>query len=50
SREVRQVGLALTRRVTKGRISIIEGGHLFPMEHPIATAAAIEAAVRDMTI
>ena len=41
SSEVRQVGLAETRAVTRGRIEWIEGGHLFPMERPEATAAAV---------
>jgi pimeloyl-ACP methyl ester carboxylesterase len=41
SREVSQVGLALTRAVTRGDIHWIEGGHLFPMEQPAATAQAV---------
>ncbi len=40
SAEVRQVGLALTKAVTRGRLRWQEGTHLFPMEHPAATAAA----------
>jgi pimeloyl-ACP methyl ester carboxylesterase len=48
SEELRRVGLKLTRRVTQGRISMLEGSHLFPMEKPIQTAAAIEAAIRAM--
>ncbi len=43
--EMRQVGMALTERVTRGRIMMLDGGHLFPMENPLATAAAIEAAL-----
>lgn len=43
SKEIRQVGLELTRRITQGRISMLQGSHLFPMEHPHATAAMIEA-------
>jgi pimeloyl-ACP methyl ester carboxylesterase len=39
--EVRQVGLAATRAVTRGRIEWIEGSHLFPMEQPLATAQAV---------
>lgn len=43
SREVRQVGMAMTRAVTQGRIGWIEGGHLFPMEQPQQTAQAVLA-------
>jgi surfactin synthase thioesterase subunit len=46
SEEIRQVGLTMTRRVTTGRMTMIDGSHLFPMEKPLATAAAIEAALR----
>jgi len=46
SEENRQVGLALTQEVTRGRMMMLDGSHLFPMERPIATAAAIEAALR----
>ena len=48
SEELRRVGLRLTTRVTQGRISMMEGSHLFPMEKPLQTAAAIEAAIRAM--
>lgn len=41
SAEVRQVGLALTRAVTRGRLRWLDGTHLFPMEHPETTAAAV---------
>jgi pimeloyl-ACP methyl ester carboxylesterase len=43
--EMKQVGMTMTERITKGRITMIDGSHLFPMEKPIATAAAIEAAL-----
>jgi pimeloyl-ACP methyl ester carboxylesterase len=43
--EVQQVGMAMTTKVTEGRISFLDGSHLFPMEKPQATAAAIEAAL-----
>lgn len=46
SEEMRQVGMTLTERVTQGRIMLLDGSHLFPMEKPLATAAAIEAALR----
>lgn len=41
SAEVRQVGLALTRAVTRGQLRWLDGTHLFPMEHPLATADAV---------
>ena len=43
--EMRQVGMALTEKVTKGRIMMLDGSHLFPMEKPLATAAALEASL-----
>ena len=46
--EMRRVGLAMTERVTRGRMSMLDGTHLFPMEKPIATAAAVEAALRNL--
>lgn len=45
STEIRQVGLAATRRVTRGRIEWIEGTHLFPMERPDETAAQVLALI-----
>ena len=48
SAEMKQVGMAMTEKITKGRISILDGSHLFPMEQPIATAAAIEAALLNL--
>jgi pimeloyl-ACP methyl ester carboxylesterase len=41
SREVRQAGLAATQRITQGRISWIEGTHLFPFEQPGKTVDAV---------
>ena len=46
SEELRQVGLAMTQRITQGRMMMLDGSHLFPMEKPAATGAAIEAALR----
>ena len=46
SAEMKQVGMAMTEKLTHGRIMLLEGSHLFPMENPIATAAAIEASLR----
>lgn len=48
SSEMKQVGLGLTEKVTKGRIMMLDGSHLFPMEKPVATAAAIEAALLNL--
>lgn len=48
SREVKAVGMAMTEQVTRGRIAMLDGSHLFPMEKPIATAAAVEAALRNL--
>ncbi len=39
--ENRQVGLAATRAISHGRMTWIEGSHLFPMEKPAETAAAV---------
>jgi pimeloyl-ACP methyl ester carboxylesterase len=41
SAEVRQAGLEATKRVTHGRLQWIEGSHLYPMERPDETAAAV---------
>ena len=38
--------MAMTEKLVAGRIMMMEGSHLFPMERPVATAAVIEAAVR----
>ncbi|VWX62175.1 Pimeloyl-ACP methyl ester carboxylesterase [Burkholderiales bacterium 8X] len=46
--EMRRVGMTMTQQVTKGRIMMLDGTHLFPMEKPIATAAAVEAALRNL--
>ena len=48
SREMRLVGSDLTDKVSKGRVMWLDGSHLFPMEKPIATAAAVEAALRNL--
>lgn len=49
SAEIKQVGMTLTERVTKGRIMMLDGSHLFPMERPLVTAAAIEAALLNLS-
>ena len=47
SKEMQQVGMAMTRRLVgqqhPGRMAMVEGSHLFPMERPLETAAAIES-------
>ncbi len=48
SEEMKQVGMAMTDQITQGRIMMLDGSHLFPMEKPLATAAAIEAALRNL--
>ncbi|WP_296484086.1 alpha/beta hydrolase [Rhodoferax sp.] len=46
--EMKQVGMAMTEKICKGRIMMLDGSHLFPMEKPIAAAAAIEAALLNL--
>ena len=46
--EMKQVGMAMTQTICKGRIMMLDGSHLFPMEKPLATAAAIEAALLNL--
>jgi pimeloyl-ACP methyl ester carboxylesterase len=46
SEEMRRVGMQLTTKLVKGRITMMAGSHLFPMEKPIETAAAIADAIR----
>ncbi|MDO9406315.1 MAG: alpha/beta hydrolase [Polaromonas sp.] len=48
SSEMRQVGMTLTTRVTQGRLMMLDGSHLFPMERPVTTAAAVEAALLNL--
>jgi pimeloyl-ACP methyl ester carboxylesterase len=48
SKEIAQVGMSATIKVTHGRVMMLDGSHLFPMERPLATAAAIEAALLSM--
>jgi pimeloyl-ACP methyl ester carboxylesterase len=45
SEEMQRVGMAMTAKVVQGRMAMLDGSHLFPMEKPVATAAAIEAAL-----
>lgn len=46
SAEMKQVGMDLTQRVTQGRVHLVPGTHLFPMEYPLETAAKIDEVVR----
>ena len=48
SRELKQVGSALTEQIAQGRMSMMAGSHLFPMEHPLETAAEIERVIGGM--
>lgn len=48
SAEMKRVGMTMTEQVTRGRIAMLDGTHLFPMEKPLATAAAVEAALRNL--
>ena len=56
SEEMRRVGMGLTERLIQdhpktglpGRIMMVDGSHLFPMEKPRATAAAIEASLLNL--
>jgi len=48
SKEMKQVGMDMTRRITHRRTMLVDGGHLFPMEQPHVTAAAIEASLLNL--
>ena len=48
SAEMKQVGMAMTEKITRGRLTILDGSHLFPMEKPLVTAAAMEAALLNL--
>ena len=41
------MGLRATKRLTQGRISWIEGGHLYPFEKPNETADTVLHWVRE---
>jgi hypothetical protein len=40
--------MAHTPTLTPGRVTLLDGSHRFPMEKPLATAAAIEASLLSM--
>ena len=46
--EIKAVGLTLTQRITEGRMRMVPGSHLFPIENPLVTAAAIDAELISM--
>lgn len=52
SLEMKQVGMAMTHRLVgkrhPGRMAMIEGSHLFPMEQPLETAAAIDTMLQSL--
>lgn len=48
SQEIRQVGLRATERLVQGRLSAIEGSHLFPLERPAETAAEVLRLIASM--
>ena len=48
SREMGQVGMSTVSRVVGSRIAMLDGGHLFPMEKPHQTAAAMDAMLRQL--
>lgn len=49
--EMKQAGgLDSIAEITEGRVMMLNGSHLFPMEKPLATAAAIEAALRGLPV
>ena len=48
SREMRLGGVSNLPQITKGRLMMLDGSHLFPMEKPVAAAAAVEAALRNL--
>lgn len=39
--EIRRAGMGTTERLVHGRVSWLEGSHLFPFEHPAAAAAQV---------
>ena len=52
SLEMKQVGMAMTRKLVgkdhPERLRMVEGSHLFPMEKPQETAAAIDSALKTL--
>jgi pimeloyl-ACP methyl ester carboxylesterase len=50
SAEIRQVGMRATERLSQGRVSAIEGSHLFPLERPVETAAEVVRLIESMGV
>ena len=50
SQEMKQVGMDMTLRITHRRTMLVDGSHLFPMEQPHMTAAAIEASLLNLQV
>jgi pimeloyl-ACP methyl ester carboxylesterase len=50
SREVRQVGLDMTRRIVGKHLEWIEGSHLFPMERPLDTARTLQSMLNALRV
>ena len=48
SKEMKQVGMTMTNKLARGRITMLEGSHLFPMERPLQTAAAIATVLNSL--
>jgi pimeloyl-ACP methyl ester carboxylesterase len=49
SAELRLAGMAATLRLTRGQVRWVRGSHLFPMEHPDATADAVLEEIASMS-
>jgi hypothetical protein len=45
---MQKIGITMTNKLAKGRIQMLPGSHLFPMEWPIETAIAIDTALKSM--
>src|SRR5258708_35299296 len=48
SAEMRQGGMDPTRRITRGRVVMLDGSHPFPLERPHPTAAPLAAPLLHM--
>jgi pimeloyl-ACP methyl ester carboxylesterase len=52
SEEMGQVGMAMTHKLVgktpSPRLQMVEGSHLFPMEKPLETAAAMHVAIQSL--
>lgn len=43
--ELKKVGLKSTQKIAGERLRVVQGGHLFPIENPLLTAAAVDAEI-----